>query len=86
VVLFLSDTPFRRATALLYKYCFFLLLFLVLYLDKHGSISFCLAYSEKKIFGQVEQRGKTDLSHAKHGPFRNLLPFYDNLDTLDKML
>jgi len=40
----------------------------------------------KKIFGHVEQRGKTNLSHTTHGPFRNLLPVYGNLDTLDRML
>jgi len=48
--------------------------------------AFVSATVRKKIFGQVEKRGKTDLSHAKRGPFRNLLPFYDNLDMLDRML
>jgi len=29
---------------------------------------------------------KQTASHVKHGPFRNLLLFYDNLDALDRML
>jgi len=64
------------------------IVFLLLILDiyGHGSRSFCLTYIEKKRFGQVEQTGKTDLLHAKRVPFRNLLPFYDNLDTLGRML
>jgi len=86
VVLFLSGSPFRPATALLGKYYFSSF-------NSRFSIStgmvqkaFVSLTVRKKIFGQVEQRGKTDLPQARRGPFRNLLPVYDNLDTLDRML